>query len=136
MKYTILSIIGMFALVVAFSAFTSSDDQAKPWDAPPKFVKMDNPQDANKESLKVGKRLYNKHCKSCHGSEGLGDGSKAAKLDTPAGDFSADAFTSQTDGSLFYKTKFGRDEMPNFEKKIPYDEDIWHIVNYMRTFAE
>ena len=136
MKYTILSLTGMFVIAFAFVAFTIDDNQTKPWDAPPKYVKMENPQASDKESLKVGKRLYNKHCKSCHGSEGLGDGSKAAQLDTPAGDFTADSFTAQTDGSLFYKTKFGRDEMPNYEKKIPYDEDIWHIVNYMRTFSE
>jgi len=135
MKYTLLSIIGMFAIAFVFVAFTN-DDQNKPWDVPAKYAKMENPQDANKESLKLGKSLFNKHCKSCHGSEGLGDGSKAAQLDTPCGDFTSDAFVDQTDGSIFYKSKFGRDEMPNFEKKIPYDEDIWHVINYMRTFAE
>ena len=116
-----------------FAAF-SIDDQTEPWDVPPKYEKMKNPYPANKESLKIGKSVYNKHCKSCHGAEGLGDGPKAAQLDTPSGDFSSEEFHGQTDGSLFYKSKIGRGDMPNYEKKIPYDEDIWHCVNYMRTF--
>ncbi len=135
MKKTIF--FGMFfavASIVLFS-FVNKTEQT-PWEVPAKYVKMENPVAADDESLDLGKKLYNQHCKSCHGKEGWGDGSKAAQLDTPAGDFSVAPFTEQTDGEIFYKSKFGRDEMPSFEKKIPYDEDIWAIVNYMRTFAE
>ena len=125
------------ALVTSFFILSSSmTNQTDPWEVPAKYEKMKNPYEADAASLKIGKKVYNKHCGSCHGKEGLGDGSKAAQLDTPSGDFSLEEFQSQTDGSLFYKSKFGRDEMPNFEKKIPYDEDFWHVVNYMRTFAE
>ena len=74
-----------------------------------------------------------KHCKSCHGSKGLGDGSKAAQLETLAGDFSLDSFKENSDGALFYMSFIGRDEMPNFEKKISDDEDRWAIINYVRT---
>ena len=35
--------------------------------------------------------LYSTHCKSCHGKEGLGDGTKAAQLKTKSGDFSSAA---------------------------------------------
>ena len=100
---------------------------------PEKYKKMKNPVKADKESISLGKSLYVKHCKSCHGSKGLGDGSKAAQLKTKCGDFSSANFQSQTDGSIFYKTKEGRDDMPSFKKKIPEDEDIWSIVNYLRT---
>lgn len=133
MKNTHLSyIIAAFAMIF-FVAFTTSE-QKKPWDVPDKYVKMENPVTADNASLKTGKKLWGKHCGSCHGKEGLGDGSKAKMLDTPAGDFTTDAFQSQSDGTLFYKTKFGRDDMPGYEKKIPYDEDLWHLVNYMRSF--
>ena len=66
---------------------------------------------------------------------GLGDGPKARMLDTFAGDFSGAFFQNQTDGEHFYKTKEGRDEMPGYDKKLT-DEDIWNIVNYMRTFKK
>jgi mono/diheme cytochrome c family protein len=116
-------------------AFTFAD-QGNPWKVPDKYEKMENPHDADKESLKIGKRLWKKHCASCHGSDGLGDGSKAANLETSAGDFSSEGFQAQSDGAIFYKSWFGRDEMPNYEKKIRYEEDVWHLVNYMRTMGE
>lgn len=133
MKFNLI-IATVFCFGMMFLFAFVSDDQVKPWDVPDKYEKMENPEEANKQSLKVGKRLWKKHCASCHGGDGLGDGSKAAQLDTPAGDFTTEAFQSQSDGAIFYKSWIGRDEMPNYEKKIPYEEDVWHLVNYMRTF--
>lgn len=131
---TKIKAIGILVFSVLILAAFTNINQDPTWIAPEKYQKMKNPYEANSESLKIGKSIYNKHCKSCHGSEGLGDGPKAAQLDTPSGDFSLDEFHNQSDGTLFYKSKFGRGDMPNYEKKIPYDEDIWHTVNYMRTF--
>ena len=133
MKIKLITSAIAFLAVFTFLAMTSYD-QGEPWVVPDKYENMENPYEANNESLKIGKSVYNKHCKSCHGKEGLGDGSKAAQLDTPCGDFSTEEFQSQSDGALFYKSYIGRDEMPNYEKKIPYEEDVWHVVNYMRTF--
>ena len=103
------------------------------WSAPDKYESLKNPVTMDKSSISIGKNLYNLHCKSCHGKEGLGDGSKAAQLDTFCGDFTSDDFQSQSDGAIFYKIKIGRDEMPAFDKKLPDDEDLWHIVNFIRT---
>ena len=94
---------------------------------------MKNPVAADEASLKSGKALYTKHCESCHGKKGKGDGSKSAQLDTDPGNFPKD-LPAQSDGALFYKITEGRDDMPSFKKKIPDVEDNWHIVNYMRTF--
>jgi mono/diheme cytochrome c family protein len=105
---------------------------SEPWEVPAKFKKMENPYTANDESLRIGKMQYSKHCASCHGKKDLGDGVKARSLETHPGDFTDDAYTSQTDGEHFYKSKFGR-KMPKFENKIS-DEDLWHIVNYINTF--
>ena len=102
------------------------------WVVPAKYQTMKNPTDP-KADLDIGKSLYGKHCKSCHGSEGYGDGVKAKEMKGDLGDFSSKKFQSQTDGALFYKTTFGRDDMPAFNKKLPSDEDRWLIVNYMRT---
>jgi hypothetical protein len=63
----------------------------------------------------------------------LGDGSKAAQLDTDCGDFTSATFQKQTDGEIFYKTAEGRGDMPSYKKKIPDAQDIWDIVNFMRT---
>ena len=69
------------------------------------------------------------------------DNSDAVSEDTKeslavCGDFSSEDFQAQTDGELFYKTTFGRDDMPEYTKKMPDDEDRWLIVNYMRTLSE
>ena len=67
---------------------------------------------------------------------GLGDGPKAAQLETFPGDFSTEEFQAQSEGAVYYKSFVGRDEMPNFEKKITDEEDQWAIVNYMRTMKK
>lgn len=113
-----------------------NDQEKKPWAVPDNFKKMKNAVESNTESIAEGKTLYATHCKSCHGSKGLGDGSKAAQLKTEPGDFSKADFQSQTDGALFYKTTEGRSDMPSFKKKIPDADERWSIVNYMRTFKK
>jgi mono/diheme cytochrome c family protein len=135
MKNKFLLFFGLSIGLVMLLSFTF-DQQAKPWKVPDKYEKMTNSYEADKASLKIGQRLWKKHCASCHGKDGLGDGSKAAQLDTSPGDFTAKVFQDQSDGAIFYKSWIGRDEMPNYEKKIPYEEDVWHLVNYMRTFGE
>jgi mono/diheme cytochrome c family protein len=131
-----LAILMMLLFSVTFISMALSFQEAsEPWEVPAKFKSMKNPTTADAESLKMGKMLYSKHCSSCHGKTGLGDGIKARSLETHPGDFSSDAYHSQTDGEHFYKSKFGRNEMPRFENKIP-DEDIWHIVNYINTFKK
>lgn len=111
-------------------------NQEKPWVIPPKYEKMENPQLNAKDDDQIGRILYTKHCKSCHGSKGHGDGNKAAGLDTKVPDFASESFKKDTDGSLFYKTTFGRDDMPSFDKKIPDDEERWLIVNYIKTLSK
>ena len=107
--------------------------QPKPWVVPANFKTMANPVAKGEASNKAGKTLYDKNCASCHGKAGLGDGVKARALKTFPGDFSKAEFQDQTDGDHFYKTKTGRGEMPKYEGKLQ-DNDIWNIVNYMRTF--
>jgi len=121
-------------LLIAFLSFSTFVDQ-EPWKVPTKYETKKNPVTPDTDKA-IGKSLYNKHCKSCHGKEGYGDGTKAAEQEGDLGDFSSEEFQAQTDGALYYKTVFGRDDMPNYEKKIPEEEDRWLIVNYMRTLAE
>ena len=109
--------------------------QPKPWDVPANFKTMKNPIAKGDASNKAGMALYNKNCASCHGKVGLGDGVKARALKTFPGDFSNADYQDQTDGEHFYKSKFGRGEMPKYEGKLS-DNDIWNMVNYMRTFKK
>jgi mono/diheme cytochrome c family protein len=109
--------------------------QPKPWVVPANFKAMKNPVATNDASVKAGLALYIKNCASCHGKAGLGDGVKARALKEFPGDFSKAPFQGETDGDHFYKTKMGRGEMPKYEGKIA-DNDIWNIVNYMKTLKK
>lgn len=124
--------------ILTFMSFTVSSDIQEPWNVPANYKKMKNPTNASdKEGLLDAKGIYAKQCASCHGKSGLGDGSKAATLKGYLGDFSDTAFfEEQTEGELFYKIKIGRGDMPAFEKKIKNDEDIWLVINYIKTLAK
>ena len=121
--------------IVALALYAFDKPVQDEWVVPEKYVNMKNPTDPSVD-LNIGKALYKKHCQSCHGAEGYGDGSKAANLSGDLGDFSSEEFHAQTDGEIFYKSYIGRGDMPNFEKKLPDVEDVWLIVNYMRTLKE
>jgi len=129
--FRILTLIG----VITFGLYSFTSFVQEEWKVPAEYEAMKNPVDADTDKA-IGKSLYKKHCKSCHGDEGYGDGPKADEMDGDLGDFSSEEFQSQSDGSLFYKTTKGRDDMPEYTKKMPDDEDRWLIVNYMRTLAE
>ena len=121
------------AAVLVFSATLVA--QPKPWVVPANSKSMKNPVATGDASTKAGLALYTKNCATCHGKAGLGDGVKARALKTFPGDFSKADFQGQTDGDHFYKTKTGRGEMPKYEGKLA-DNDIWNVVNYMRTFKK
>ena len=88
-----LVLAGSFLMVI-FSGF--SFFQNKPWPVPENYKNMKNPVASDAATLADGKSLYTKHCKSCHGTKGLGDGNKAAQLKTEPGDFSTAEFQGQT----------------------------------------
>ncbi|WP_233131814.1 c-type cytochrome [Robiginitalea sediminis] len=130
---TIRFILPMAALALLFIAFNTPPQDV--WEVPAEYENMKNPTNPS-EDLDIGKALYAKHCQSCHGKEGYGDGPKADGLEGDLGDFSSAEFQAQSDGALFYKTSIGRGDMPEYTKKMPDDEDRWLIVNYMRTLGE
>ena len=128
----VTSILAIGTLSVAFTNFP----QAKPWPVPDKNAKEVNPVKSSKESISAGKSLWNLHCASCHGKTGLGDGSKAAQLKTQPDDMTKGPSQTQSDGSLAFKIAEGRGDMPGFKKKIPDQDDIWNLVNFIRTLKK
>lgn len=132
MKIIVIMLVSITIIVFGFIFMRTEDP--KPWPVPEADKAKVNPIKADASSIADGKSLWVIHCQSCHGKKGLGDGSKAAQLKTEPGDFSKALTQVQTDGSLFYKISKGRDDMPGFKKKIPENDDIWSLVNYIRTF--
>jgi len=132
-KLMTLMVAAMVTVVFLFGNAVHAQAKAKPWPVGDKDKAVKAPAKAD---VNAGKELWAKHCKSCHGSKGLGDGPKAASLKTNPGDFSSATFQSSTDGELYFRTNKGRDEMPAYEKKIPEANDRWALVAFMRTLKK
>ncbi len=126
---------GFLAMILGISilSFTYPVKTLDDWVVPDKYKTMKNPYAGKGDPEGIGKNLYKTHCASCHGKDGLGDGTKAAQLEEELRDFSSSEVQSQADGVLYYKGIIGKDEMPNFEKKIPAEEDRWMVINFIRS---
>lgn len=140
-KVSLGNVMGIFTLIAfaaILTAFTAPQNQKKgaKWDFPAKYQTMKNPYVGNKMDTKMGKMFFDKFCKSCHGSKGLGNGARAAQLNTFPGDFSSAQFQSYSDGELFYIITVGRGEMESYSKKITDQENIWGVINYLRTLKK
>ena len=137
MKFKSISIIAVILIGLMAASFTYKANQAKkPWLVPDAAKNKKNAVASNAKSIADGKVLWNTHCKSCHGAKGLGDGTTAAQLKTEPGNFSKAEAQAESDGAFFYKISEGRDDMPSFKKKIPDTDDIWNLVNFMRTLKK
>ena len=135
MKRTVRNLIGSLAvilIILVLFAFNVPQDQkvGGAWAVPAKYKAVKNNP---KGDLNTGKMLYAKHCKSCHGGAGLGDGPKAGSLKTKINSLKDAKFQALSDGEIYFQSFVGRDEMPNFEKKIPDEADRWAIVTFARS---
>ena len=133
----IITVLITMVIAIFFITGNSFAQAKKAWDIPAAAKSVNSPVNLKDAGVvNNGKDLWAKHCKSCHGGKGLGDGPKAASLKTNPGDFTAAAFQGQSDGDIFFETSKGRDEMPSYEKKIPEANDRWALVAYMRTLKK
>jgi mono/diheme cytochrome c family protein len=140
----LLALIVVVTSVTSFFSFILPED---PWKVPEKYENLKNPVKSDAVSIKAGKEIYNKHCITCHGISGKGDGKRAANLNNSPADFTSAAFQTQTDGALLYKIYLGHKDMPSFKKRIPDNDDVidgsfgqtrtpGDLVNYLRTFSK
>ena len=128
------------AIMAAFTFTQTTNAQAKPkgkeWKVPAGDAsKKSTVKAGDASAISEGKNLWGTNCKSCHGVKGLGDGTKAEKIDISCGDFSSKDVQSSTDGELFYKTTTGRKPMPSFKEKLS-DTERWQLVAFIRTLKK
>lgn len=130
-------LVGLVSLLfLGFTLLSTTNIFQEPWAAPAKYKTMKNPQKGKADSENIGKTLFGTHCKSCHGTKGLGDGKKSTELESVMRSFASADVQKQTDGELYYKSFIGRNEMPNYEKKIKSENDRWLLINYLRTLKK
>ena len=95
-----------------------------------------NPFPPHPESLEAGRAVYEQRCQTCHGLAGRGDGPAAADLDPAPADLVVHA-PLHPEHDLF---RFVHDGIPG-TAMAPLgdrlsDDEIWHVVNYVKTFEE
>lgn len=94
-----------------------------------------NPVKRTEESLAKGKKLYGFDCAMCHGDNGNGKGDMAAEMKNVTDFTNPDALKSRADGELYNTIRKGKGDMPA-EGNRGKDEDIWNLVNYIRSLAK
>jgi mono/diheme cytochrome c family protein len=132
-------------VLLCFTA--AAQDQPKPAPAaatasaadykiPPEAVKLPNPVKPTPASLAQGKKSYGYDCAVCHGQDGDGKGDLAADMKLKLADYrDPAALKAMTDGEMFYIIKNGKGEMTGEGDRAKTDE-IWNLVNYVRSFAK
>jgi mono/diheme cytochrome c family protein len=95
-----------------------------------------NPVKPTAESLARGKRQFGFDCAMCHGKNGDGSGDVAADLKLKMKNHADPATLKDlSDGELFYIIKKGKNDMPPEGDRVK-NEEIWDMVNYVRSFAK
>ncbi len=82
-----------------------------------------------------GAELYAKHCSSCHGSKGGGDGSLASAFNPPPTDLTdGETMAALTDEAILEAMSSGKGTMPGFGSALSA-EDLQAVLKYIRTFS-
>ena len=136
----VLVVLLTLSFAVWAQAVWAQKDQspAKPaeFKIPPEAAAKANPVKPTPESLAKGKRMYGIDCAMCHGKDGDCNSDMASDDKTLPNFTNADAMKNRTDGELFYITRNGKDpDMPPEDNRAK-DEDVWNMVNYIRSFAK
>ena len=95
-----------------------------------------NPFPLNQESVDMGLATYTASCSTCHGDTGLGDGPAGLALNPPPADLAIHV-PLHTDDELYTFIADGIEGTPMVAQlgNLTTDE-IWHLVNYIRTISE
>ena len=122
------------ALVVCAVAVGAQEHPAEPHQHPDASA-LENPVEADRASLTTGRQRYVFLCRQCHGNRGAGDGDMSHAGGIPS-DFTDDVWThGASDGEIFTVIKEGvTADMQGYGNQLR-DDDIWHLVNYIKSLS-
>ncbi|HEU4400609.1 MAG TPA: cytochrome c [Candidatus Polarisedimenticolia bacterium] len=120
------------AFTISWGAASATDE---PWVAPPEARALHSPYPSSSLSRERGAALFAKHCTSCHGAGGRGDGEAAGDLKVRPADLTDPArIGALSAGEIFWKIGHGRNPMPPFGRILP-DLDLWHLVDHVLALS-
>lgn len=114
----------------------SEEVERKNYGVPAGFANTVNPIVADAASLQRGEEIYNVICINCHGEGGQGNGPAIANENRKPSEFNAEHVRELKDGELYYIITHGVDDSPMLAWSFFDDEDIWHLVNYIRMLQK
>ena len=99
----------------------------------PNIGVVENPTEADEDSLRRGSELYTLHCRMCHGPTGVGTGPIAPFLANKPANLTSEVVQSKSDGSFFLTITNGIvGRMPPLNENLTVPER-WDVVNFIRT---
>jgi len=104
--------------------------------APAAEAQKPNPVKPTPESLAKGKKIFNVDCALCHGEHGDGKGDMASDIKNIPDLTNPDVQKNSTDGQWFQIIRKGKGDMPPEDTGRAKDEDVWNLVNYIRSFGK
>jgi mono/diheme cytochrome c family protein len=100
--------------------------------------KLKNPIASSAASVEAGSKIYQKRCAFCHGKDAAGSGPMVPKgMTTPPSLIDSKWDRGSTDGEIFLVMLEGagpKFEMKGQKGKID-EQDLWHVVNYLRSLG-
>lgn len=94
--------------------------------------KLKNPITYSKKSIAQGRSVYSRYCVSCHGA----DGKATVDVVADATDLTSPPIwkNGTSDGEIFRSIRDGQGaSMPSFKTQIRQEDDLWHLVNFIRN---
>jgi len=126
----------LIALLIFAGVLGAQQTQPPADKVPPEEARKPNPVKPTSESLARGKKLYAIDCALCHGDKGDGKGDMASDIKNITDFTNPDVQKNATDGQWFYIIRKGKGDMPPEDAGRAKDDDVWSIVNYLRTFGK
>lgn len=94
--------------------------------------KLKSPVPFSKESIARGRATFARNCTACHGN----DGKSEVDVVADATDLTEPKLwrSGTAEGEIFRSIRDGAgDTMPPFKSQLQKEEDLWHLVNFIRS---
>jgi len=94
--------------------------------------KLKSPVTFSKESIARGRELFSRNCTACHGN----DAKSQVDVVANATDLTEPKMwrSGTAEGEIFRSIRDGAgDSMPSFKAQFRKEEDLWHLVNFIRS---
>ena len=119
----------VLAVVAGAQEARTEDDAAK---SKTDFKKLESPVAHTKESIARGKMLFARMCTECHGP----DGKALMDVIADATDLTSPKLwlSGTAEGEVFRSIRDGAGvSMPPYKTQLRREEDMWHLVNFVRS---